>query len=377
MAQQLARRESDETSLAQSSPDQDAMAIATTRAAQEVQAAMVVAKRFPRDVVLAERRIMDCCKRKGLAEQAIYAYPRGGTTVEGPSIRLAEAMAQNWGNIDTGIIELAQEKGESTMMAYAWDLETNTRQVKVFQVRHERHTKHGMTLLTDPRDIYEMTANQGARRQRACILGVIPGDIVEAAVDACNKTMAGGNTEPLADRAKKMLATFEGMGVTKAMIEARLGHRLDTLNETEFVGFRKIYRAIQDNMQPVSAFFGADLPARGQVNVADVLGKATETATPAGGSAETAPQPAGALRKLISAGYQAKAETIVGRPDDVIETGEEIPASESSGAPSPEEQAAIHEQELRDAGVPVDEPPADLLPDSPPELPKRRTGRKT
>ena len=142
-----------------------------SRQAQEVQAAMVIAKRFPRDEVEAFNRVMQSCKRKSLAESAMYEYPRGGTKVTGPSIRLAEAIAQNWGNIDFGITELEQKNGESQVMAYAWDLETNSRQVKIFSVPHIRSTKKGNVPLTDPRDIYEMVANQGARRLRSCILG--------------------------------------------------------------------------------------------------------------------------------------------------------------------------------------------------------------
>lgn len=74
----------------------------------------------------------------------MYEYPRGGTKVTGPSIRLAEAMAQNWGNLDYGLIELEQKAGESQVMAYAWDLETNTRQTIVFSVPHIRATKREM-----------------------------------------------------------------------------------------------------------------------------------------------------------------------------------------------------------------------------------------
>src|SRR6185436_20398893 len=46
---------------------------AIAREAQEVQAAIIVAQKFPRDEIEAERRIMQACKRKGLAEQAMYA----------------------------------------------------------------------------------------------------------------------------------------------------------------------------------------------------------------------------------------------------------------------------------------------------------------
>ncbi|PWW19485.1 hypothetical protein DFO73_12055 [Cytobacillus oceanisediminis] len=64
-------------------------------------------------------------------------------------------------------------------MAYAWDLETNVRQEKVFTVKHSRKAKGSITKLDDPRDIYELVANNGARRLRSYILGIIPGDIVE------------------------------------------------------------------------------------------------------------------------------------------------------------------------------------------------------
>ena len=78
------------------------MSIATSRQAQEVQAQMVVAKRFPRNETLSISRVMAACNRLSLAESALYAYPRGGTTVSGPSIRLAESLARSWGNIDFG-----------------------------------------------------------------------------------------------------------------------------------------------------------------------------------------------------------------------------------------------------------------------------------
>ena len=42
-------------------------------------------------------------------------------------------LAQNWGNIQYGIRELSSENGESTVEAFAWDVETNTRQTKVFR----------------------------------------------------------------------------------------------------------------------------------------------------------------------------------------------------------------------------------------------------
>lgn len=235
-----------------------ALESSVARASQEVQAAMVIAKKFPRDETAAFTRIMNACKRKGLAESALYAYPRGGTTVTGPSIRLAEALVQNWGNVDFGIIELEQKNGESQVMSYAWDLETNTRQTKVFAVKHERKANGAIKKLDDPRDIYEMVANQGARRLRACILGVIPGDVVDAAVEACDTTLKTGNKEPLIDRVRKMVGVFQDYGVTQPMIEGRLGHNLDAISEQEFVNLRKIFVSIKDGAAKRDDFFKPD-----------------------------------------------------------------------------------------------------------------------
>jgi len=245
--------------------------IGSTRAAQEVQAAMVVAKRFPRDMDDVVARIRLACRRKGLAAVSQYAYPRGNTTVDGPSIRLAEELARSYGNVDFGIVEVEQRDGESTIMAYAWDLETNTRQTKIFTVPHKRVTRERTYSLTDPRDIYEMTANQGARRMRACILGIVPGDIVQMAIDECNATLAGAADKPLADRIRDMVAAFKNdFGVTKKKIESRLGHVVTTTSETELVSLRKIYASIKDNMASVESFFPAKSKEVGSLKADDL-----------------------------------------------------------------------------------------------------------
>ena len=236
-------------------------AMMISRQAQEVQAAMVVAKRFPRDEIDSFNRIMTSCQRKSLAERAMYEYPRGGTKVTGPSIRLAEAMAQNWGNIDFGIIELEQSNGESQVMAYAWDLETNTRQTKIFNVPHVRGTKKGNVTLTDPRDIYEMVANQGARRLRACILGVIPGDVIDAAVEQCKKTMTEGNEKPLIDRIREGVKLFEEkFSVSQQMLEKYIGCKCEAFSENDMVRLNNVYRSLRDGMSKREDYFDVSLP---------------------------------------------------------------------------------------------------------------------
>jgi hypothetical protein len=224
--------------------------------AQEVQASMIIAKRFPRDINTCYTKIINSCKRKSLAQKAVYVYPKGKKTVTGPSIRLAEAIAQSWCNLDFGIRELSQQDGVSEIEAYCWDKETNTKSTKTFHVKHIRYSKeYGNKALTDPRDIYEMTANQGARRMRNCILAIIPADIVEEAVAQCSKTLIGDNEEPMEDRIRKMVEKFSSIGVTKEMIEMKLGHKIGITTIHEIVNLQQIYQSISDNFADRKAYF--------------------------------------------------------------------------------------------------------------------------
>ncbi|WP_421261390.1 hypothetical protein [Aeromonas jandaei] len=231
------------------------VAVEQQRAIQEVQAAMVIAKKFPRNQVEATDRILQACSRPTLAEGALYSYTRGGADVTGPSIRLAEAIAQAWGNIQFGIRELEQRRGESVVEAFAWDIETNTKQLKTFTIPHIRHTSTGQKKLEDPRDIYELVANNGARRLRACILGVIPGDVIEAAQRQCEVTLnTHADTSP--ESIKRMLEIFNAeFGVTSDQIQVYLGRRPDAMLPAQYVQMRKIYASLRDGMSKPSDWF--------------------------------------------------------------------------------------------------------------------------
>lgn len=258
----------------------------TSRQTQEVQGQIIMAKKFPRDYVSSCNRIMQACQRKGLAEKAMYEYPRGGTKVVGPSIRLAEAMAQNWGNMSFGIVELEQKNGESQVMAYAWDLETNTRQEKIFSVPHVRRVKNNNVPLTDPRDIYEMVANQGARRLRACILGIIPGDVVEDAIARCNQTLLEGETKPVIDLVKDMAEIFEKeFSVPLEAIEKYIGCKASAFSMNDLVRLKRVYTSLKDGMAKREEIF--ELPGVEKKEAEDAFeGKKKKDAKAADGQQE-------------------------------------------------------------------------------------------
>lgn len=233
-----------------------AVAIESERAIAEAQGRLIIAKRFPRDEALAFASAMDSCRRQSLAESAVYKFPRGGQAVEGPSIRLAEELARTWGNITYGIRELSRRIGESEMEAFAWDLQTNVISTQTFTVRHLRDKRGGPEALRDERDIYEVTANMGARRLRARILAVLPPDLVEAAVTQCRETMVRGGDKPMADRIREMTAAFSRIGVTAAMLATRLGKPLDAATPDDLADLRGIYQGIRDGASGTNDWFG-------------------------------------------------------------------------------------------------------------------------
>ena len=233
------------------------VAVEQQRAIAEVQARMIIARANPRDVLKAVDDILEDCKRPTLAEASVYQYARGGTDVTGPTIKLAEAIARRWGNVASGIKEVARTNGYSECVAYAWDLETGYYDERQYQVKHWRDTKSGGYGLKDERDIYELIANMGQRRKRAVLLSIIPGDVVEAAVRQCEQTMkAKADTSPEAQQ--KMIEAFEEYRVSKKQIEKRIQRRLDSITPAQVVTLKKIYASLRDNMSSPEEWFEAD-----------------------------------------------------------------------------------------------------------------------
>jgi hypothetical protein len=263
-----------------------------SRAQHQVQAQLVIAKRFPRDKTAAYTAIVADCRQVDLAEKAIFRFPRGGQNVQGPSIRLAESMARNWGNMNFGYRELERNRaaGTATVESFAWDMQTNTYSQRTFEVEFKLRisAKNGKPafdkILTDPRDIYEMIANQAARRTRACILALIPADIISGAVAQCQKTLTNRKDIPIQDRVRKMVVAFTDIGVSQEMIEKRLGHKIDLTIAEEVVDLTSIYNSIREGQVKRSEFFdfkdGDDETAKEKVDQSREKFKAANAAVP-------------------------------------------------------------------------------------------------
>lgn len=238
-----------------------------SRELAETQTKYLMAERFPRDERAAMDRILNAFSRPTLAEKAAYQFARGGTDIAGPSIRAAEAIAQQWGNMDSGWRELQRGTDVSgvpfsEVEAFCVDLQARNTKRLTFIVRHWRDTKKGGYKLTDERDIYELCANQAQRRLRACILASIPGDVTEAAMNQAETTLKSkADTSP--EAMHKMLDAFAPFGVTKEHVEKRIQRRLDAITPAQVVSLKRIYASLRDDMSTPGEWFDMGEPAVG------------------------------------------------------------------------------------------------------------------
>jgi len=200
-------------------------AVEQSRAVAEVQAVIYVARQFPRSISTARGSMQSACQSMALAGKAFYRFPRAGGAVQGSTIHLAKALAQSWGNFQSGVTELRRddEYKQSEMQAWAWDIEANSRHVLTFIVPHARFANRKVEPLLDLRDIYENNANNGARRLREAIFATLPDWYIEEAEELCRETLNKGDGKPLADRIAGAIKVFDSLGVTADRLELKLG----------------------------------------------------------------------------------------------------------------------------------------------------------
>ncbi|HUP07678.1 MAG TPA: hypothetical protein VMU47_11035 [Caldimonas sp.] len=273
------------------------------REVADVQVRYMIAKRFPRDPRVAMDRVLNACSRPGIAEAAFYQYSKGGTDIEGPSIKLLETIAREWGNFDSGVDIFTSKPGESEVVAYAVDLETGRREQRRFTVRHWRDTKSGGYPLKDEREIYELCANMGARRKRACMEAVIPSDVMEMAERQCRTTLKA-SVEITPEYVESLVVAFAKFAVTRQHLEGYIQRRLDTLTPALAMRLKKIHTSLKDGMSepgdwfdmaPAQADAVAGKAAAGVEGVKERVRatRAKKGEPPAGGTtAASSPQPA-------------------------------------------------------------------------------------
>ena len=223
-----------------------ATAVESYRAVAEVQAAIIVARDNPRSISRAMADMEESCGQRALADRAFYRYNRGGSQITGPSVHLARELARCWENVQYGVAELRRDDdhAQSEMLAFAWDVQKNTRVSNTFVVPHKRDKTGGPVVLVDMRDIYENNTNAAARRLREAIFAILPPWYVERAKELCSKALAGDPKVPMATRVAQVHAAFAALGVTVGQLEEKLGRDSDHWTDPDIAQLRVVHTSL-------------------------------------------------------------------------------------------------------------------------------------
>lgn len=239
-------------------PAGQATQVEQARAIAEVRAAVMIAMDRPRDRSAAVEEMREVCGIMGLAERAFFRVPRGGENVNGESIHLARELARCWGNIDYGVKELARDdvRGQSELLAFAWDLQTNARSEIVFIVPHVKGKANRR--LTGTQEIYENNSSFAGRRLREAIFGILPVWFKAEAAEICHRTLESGGGKPMVQRIADLRAAFEGIGVSVKQIEKKRGRRIDDFLGDDIAALRVVFGSIKRGEMTLAEEFPAD-----------------------------------------------------------------------------------------------------------------------
>lgn len=233
---------------------------AAASAQHEIQSAIIVAKKFPRNEVSCFQKLMLAASRPSFAEDATYDFPRGtnddGTKkiISGPSVNLAREAARIWGNIRFGLYVVRDDDDTRLIRGWAWDVESNVKNEfdddfkKLIQRKVKDGPNKGETRWVEPdeRDLRELTNRRGAILVRNALLQVMPKDLIEDALFKCSETLekeAGENPEAVR---KRLLVDLGAINVTVEHIEKALGHPFAQCTPAELTNLRAICNSIRD-----------------------------------------------------------------------------------------------------------------------------------
>lgn len=230
----------------------------------EVEARFAVAVHRPRDMDLARVALLQDCKRPHFAAVARYSKPVGGKPIEGPSIRFAEAALRALGNVEVSSPVVYEDDEKRIVRVTVCDLESNLTHrtdITIAKTVERRKLGNGQKPISTRQNTYgetvyivaatddELAVKQAAlvsKALRTLALRIVPGDLVDEAMDVVLETQRRGDSaDPEAAR-KKLVDAFVGIGVSPASLKEYLGHEVSACAPAELVHLRAIYAAIKD-----------------------------------------------------------------------------------------------------------------------------------
>lgn len=241
----------------------------------DVEAQIAAAHMFPRNI---KRFLKDAqgmvTMTRSVAKSCLYALPRAGKVIPGPSVRLAEISASAYGNLHIAARVMEAEAKEVVSQGVCWDLEKN---VRITIEARRRITDRSGNRYND--DMITMTGNAAASvGLRNAVFRVIPRSYIDWIYDKA-RTCAIGDGQTLPEQRDDAFATLLKMGITEDRVLLRVGRpsvQDVTLADLEIlVG---LMSAIRDGGERAEKMFPAKLDETGTEAPKSVLDKLADRA---------------------------------------------------------------------------------------------------
>lgn len=233
----------------------------------ELDQAVSTAKAYPRSLQRARDNITDLVMLdEETAEECVYALPRGGKPIKGPSVRFAEIVASQYGNCHVGSRVVDVNRFEKYVEAEGVFKDLETGLTRTARIRRRISGKDGR-LFND--DMIVVTGNAACSiALREAILKGIPKALWKKAYAAAEEVIAG-NVKTLAESREKAVKAFAAWGVTPEQIFASLEvEGLDEITTDHLGTLRAMHKAIRDEEQTVEDYFPAKTDAKDAVGAA-------------------------------------------------------------------------------------------------------------
>ncbi|MCK5609107.1 hypothetical protein KAR91_44950 [Candidatus Pacearchaeota archaeon] len=235
----------------------------------EADIAIETAKAYPRNLKASQEECMDLVTMdEKTANDCIYAIPRGGKTIEGPSARFAESLLYSWGNMVAGSRVIGEDGDFIVAQGMAHDLQKNVK--IVYEVKRKIVDKYGKRFNAD---MIQVTANAGCSiALRNAALKVIPKAFWDPMYEAAKKTLIG-DSKTLANTVAEALEYLAKFGATTEMVLKQLGLKsTEEITADHIVTLRGTATAIKDGDITVESAFGSGVEEK-KGGAADVMEK--------------------------------------------------------------------------------------------------------
>jgi len=255
------RNEMAGTSLAHTS---DQVSVLSQQAIAAVQARYVLALNRPRNLDYVRQRILHECHRPTFARVAKYTLPFG-EGVSGPTIRFAEMVIRNMGNLYIENMLISDTPETRVVRVVVTDLETNASYYKDITIaktversslrknqtpiktRHNSLGKIVYIVEASEGDLLSKEAAQVSKAIRTCALRLIPGDILEEALNVVEDVLNSENAKDPDAARKKIVDTFAQKGITAEMLAKYLGmNDLSAISPQQITHLQGVYYTISD-----------------------------------------------------------------------------------------------------------------------------------